>query len=141
MISIPDAPSLDEWVMLMQQDAAQSRQLLIALKARNKKQGLFADPSLEISIEYYERAQRLLTQAATDPEQAERASHLARIGRATVGPFPDREDWLVLIQQDPIFAGEVHAALQTKQAMFGLQTPQAILLSIEAYTAANKELT
>jgi hypothetical protein len=29
---------------------------MIALKARNKKQGLFADVSLESSIEDYERA-------------------------------------------------------------------------------------
>src|SRR5438477_9709150 len=100
MLSIPDVPSFDEWVMLIQQDAVQASQLLIALKAINKKQGLFADPSLELSIEAYERAHRLFAKAATDPEQAERVTRIARIGRATVGPYPAREDWLAMIKDD-----------------------------------------
>jgi DNA anti-recombination protein RmuC len=62
--------------MLIQQNAAQARQLVIALKARNKKQGLFADVSLQMSIEDYERALRLFTTAATDPAQAEYISTL-----------------------------------------------------------------
>ncbi len=139
MLSIPDVPWFDEWVMLIQQNAVQASQLLIALKARNKKQGLFADVSLEISIEDYERALRLFTTAATDPTQAERITHIARIGRATVGPYPDREDWLTLIKDDPDFAQSVYGALQTKRAMFGLQTPQAILMSIAAYTSVSEE--
>jgi hypothetical protein len=139
MLAIPDVPSFHEWVMLMQQNAVQASQLVIALKARNKKQGLFADPSLEISIEDYQRAQRLFTNASTDPAQAEYITHIARIGRATVGPYPDREDWVTLIKDDPDFAREVYGALRTKQGMFGLQTPQAILLSIAAYAAVSRE--
>jgi hypothetical protein len=139
MLSIPDVPSFHEWVMLIQQNAAQARQLVIALKARNKKQGLFADVSLEMSIEDYERAQRLFATAATDPAQAEYINDLARIGRATVGPYPDREDWLTLIKDDPDFARSVYGALQTKQGMFGLQTPQAIVMSIAAYAAVIDE--
>jgi hypothetical protein len=139
MLSIPDVPSFDEWVMLIQQDATQARRLLIALKARNKQQGLFADASLEMSIEDYDRAQRLFTAAMTDPEQAKRIAQIARIGRATVGPYPDREDWLTLIKDDPDFAQEVYGALRAKQAMFGLQTPQAIVISIAAYAALSKD--
>jgi hypothetical protein len=139
MLSIPDTPSFYEWVMLIQQDAAQAKQHLIALKARNKKRGLFADPSLEISIEEYEGAQRLVTKATIEPEQAKRLAHIARVGRATVGPYPDREDWVTLIKDDPEFAQSVYAALQTKRAMFGLQTPQAVLISMAAYDAVIKE--
>ena len=139
MISIPDVPSFDEWVMLIQQNTAQAKQLLIMLKARNKKQGLLADPSLEISIEDHDRAQRLIAKAAIDPTQAERVNQLARIGRATVGPFPDREDWIAMIKDDPDFARALFNALQAKRAMFGLQTPQAIVLSIAAYTVVTGE--
>ena len=139
MLTIPDVPSFYEWVMLIQQDAAQAHQLLIALKARSKKQGLFASASLEISIEDYQRALRLFTTAMTDPAQAEYITRIARIGRATVGPYPDREDWLTLIKDDPDFARSVYMALRAKQAMFGLQTPQAILISIAAYAAVTGE--
>jgi hypothetical protein len=87
----------------------------------------------------YEDAQRVFTTVATDPAQAEYINHLARIGRATVGPYPDREDWLTLIKDDPDFARSVYGALQTKQAMFGLQTPQAIVISIAAYATVIEE--
>lgn len=139
MLSIPDVPSFDEWVMLIQQNAVQARQLMIMLKARNKKQGLFADPSLEISNEDYDRAQRLFTTATTDPAQAERITYIARVGRAILGPYPDREDWVTQIKDDPDFARSVYLALRTKEAMFGLQTPQAILMSMAAYAAVSGE--
>ncbi len=135
MLSIPDVPSFHEWVMLIQQDAAQAHRLFIALKARNKQQGLFADASLELSIEDYDRAQRLFVKAATDPARSEYITRIARIGRAVLGPYPEREDWVMLIKDDPSFAQSVYAALQTKRAMFGLQTPQAIVISIAAYAA------
>ena len=139
MISIPDVPSFDEWVMLIQENAAQAKQLLIMLKARNKKQGLLADASLEISIEDYDRAQRLVAAAATNPEQAKRIDRIARLGRATSGPLPDREGWITLVKDDPDFARSVYGALRAKRAMFGLQTPQAIVISIAAYTAVTGE--
>jgi hypothetical protein len=137
MLSIPDVPSFHEWVMLIQQNAMQAKQLVIALKARNKQQGLFADPSLEISIEEYADAQRLFTTATTDPALVDSITQIARIGRAILGPYPDREDWVVLIKNDPDFAREVFTGLQAKQAMFGLQTPQAIMTSIAAYEAVS----
>jgi hypothetical protein len=132
-----EAPSFHEWVMLIEQNPAQAKQLLIAVKARNKQEGLLADPSLEISIEAYERAERLFAKAATDPARAEYITRIARIGRAILGPYPDREDWLKLIDDDPGFAQSVYAALQTKRAMFGLQTPRAIEMSIAAYPGAS----
>src|SRR4051812_1028625 len=139
MLSIPDVPSFHEWVMLIQQDAARAEQLLIALKATNKQQGLFADPSLAISIEDYDRAQRLFTTATTDPARAEYITRSARLGRATMGPYPERDDWVTLIKDDPDFARSVFKALQAKRAMFGLQTPQAIVMSITSYTAVTGE--
>jgi hypothetical protein len=139
MISTPDVPAFNEWVMLIQQNAVQASQLVIALNARNKQQGLLADPSLGISIEDYARAQRLFTTATTDPARAEYISRVARIGRAVLGPYPDREDWVTLIKDDPDFARSVFMALQAKYGMFGLATPQAILISIAAYTAVTGE--
>jgi hypothetical protein len=136
MLSIPDVPTFNEWVMLIQQDAAQAKQLLIALKVRNKKMGLIADASLERSIEAYEQAQDLFAKAATDPKQAARIARSARIGRATIGPYPDRDDWAALIKDDPDFARSVYMALRAKAAMFGSQTPHAITLSIAAYASA-----
>ncbi len=141
MLSIPDVPSFHEWVMLIQQNAEQASQLVIAIKARNKKQGLFADPSLTMSIEEYEDAQRLFAKATTDPDQAQRITYIARIGQAILAPYPDRENWLTLIKDDPDFARAVYMALRTKQGMFGLQTPQAILISIAAYSSAIEEQT
>jgi hypothetical protein len=141
MILIPDVPSFHEWVMLIQQDAEQAKQILIALKARNKKQGLLADASLEISIEEFEDAQRLFTKATTDPAQAARVARIAQIGRAVLGPYPNSDDWAALINDDPDFAESVYNALRTKAAMFGLQTSQAVLMSIAAYEAvtSNKD--
>jgi hypothetical protein len=139
LIAIPDVPSFNEWVMLIQQNAAQAKQLLIGLKARNKQQGLLADPSLQISIEDYDRAQSLVTKATTDSAQAERIDRIARLGQATAGPFPDREDWIAMIKDDPDFARSVFMALQGKQGMFGLATPQAIVISIAAYSAVTGE--
>jgi hypothetical protein len=136
MLSIPDVPTFHEWVMHIQQNAAQAKQLLIALKAKNKQQGLFVDPSLQIGIEAYERAQDLFAKAATDPEQAERIARIARIGRATVGPYPDRDDWIALVKDDPDFSRSLYMALRVKEAMFGSQAPYAITLSIAAYEAA-----
>jgi hypothetical protein len=140
MILIPDVPSFDEWVMLIQRNAAQAHQVLIGLKARNKRQGVFADASLTISIEDNERAHKLFARAMTDPLLAERIRYIARIGHATAGPNPDREDWLTMIKDEPNFAEDVYTSLQTKAAMFGLQTPQTILMSIAAYVAATEEL-
>jgi hypothetical protein len=133
MLTIPEVPSFHEWVLLIQQNAVQANQHVIKLKARNKQQGLFADPSLMISIEEYQDAQRLFAKSMTDPAQAEHITRIARIGRAILGPYPDREDWEKLIKDDPDFARSVYMALRTKQGMFGLQTPQAILISIAAY--------
>ena len=81
----------------------------------------------------------MFAKAATDPAQVERITRIARIGRATVGPYPEREDWLMLINDDPDLALSIYNALRAKHGMFGLQTPQAILMSIAAYKAAIAE--
>jgi len=96
---MPDTPTIFEWLALIQQDPAQARKLMITIKARDKIQGLFADPALTISVEEYDEAQRLLAAAAGDPAIARRAAHMARLGQATMGPSPDRAAWQALRQQ------------------------------------------
>ncbi len=106
---MPDTPTIFEWLALIQQDPAQARKLMITIKARDKIQGLFADPALTISVEEYDEAQRLLAAAAGDPAIARRAAHMARLGQATMGPSPDRAAWQALIAADPDFrARSVH---------------------------------
>jgi hypothetical protein len=135
-----DTPTMYEWVALIQQDAAQAKQLLIALKVRIKREGLMADPSLEISVEDYQRAQNLLASAAGDAEKTSQVHSMARLGQATFGPYPDRHSWLRMIDEDPIFADRIWGELRAKQALFGPGTPRAVLESIAAYRAAKAEL-
>lgn len=97
------------------------------------------DPALEISVENYDRAQHFLSKAANDPQQAERIARMAAVGRVTLGGYPSREDWLALIQTDPTFAQLVYYELKTKQALLGLQAPQAIKISIETYRSVIAE--
>jgi hypothetical protein len=131
----PDILILDEWVALIQQDSAQAKQHLIVLKARNKQQGLFADPSLEISIEDYGRAQALL--ASPDVPQ-ERIAKLVKLGEFTMRPLPDRAGWQALIEEDAAFAHQAYLAIMTKMAMLGVSAPQEIHRSIKAYEDLTK---
>ena len=139
MTSITDTPTFAEWVALIQQDAAQAKKLMIALKTRNKIDGLMADPSLTISLNEYDQAQTLISAAADDPAEAKRLIHFTRLGQALLGPYPEREDWITLIDDDPVFARNVCLAWKTKQAMLGLQTPLALAQSIELYYAIKAE--
>lgn len=126
-------PTLREWIALIQQDAIQAEQILISIKVRNKQLGLMADPSLQMSIEDYQRAQDLLSQATHDPQKAKFVAVAARLGQALMRPAPDRDGWLVLIADDPTFAQQLYGALQAKCARFGAQTPSEIIESINAY--------
>ena len=126
-------PTIHEWAALIQRDPAAARKLLIALKARNKMQGLFADPSLTLSLEEYERAQQLLEASRNDPVAAAKLAHATRLGRALLGPYPDRAAWLALLQNDPAFAHSLSLALRTREAMLGPQAPQVLLHSIALY--------
>jgi hypothetical protein len=134
-----DTPTYFEWFALILQDAAKAKQLMIAIKARDRREGLMADPSLQISVENYERAQRLIHAAQGDPDQIQHVSYLAKLGKASLGPYPDRNEWLRLIHQDAAFAEDVCTAIRTKQALFGSRTPRAVIDSIEAYYAARAE--
>jgi len=129
MFPMPAVPTYNEWVVLMQHDPVQANQLMIALKARNMQQGLFADASLTISLEGYAQARRLLAAATTDSQHAQRVADSTRLGQATLGPYPDREAWVRLITDDPSFAQALYGALQAKQSMFGGQTPHDLLKS------------
>ena len=130
-----DTPTLAEWIALIQQDSAQAKKHMISLKARNKLQGIMAEPALEISVEDYDRAQRLL--AAQDTATSEKVARLARLGHARLRPYREQVDWLELIGREPVFAREVYDALRARQAMLGLSAPQPLLDSIAAYRAAS----
>ena len=130
-----DTPTFDEWLALIQQDAARAGRLLIAIKARNKQLGLLADPALQMSIEDYQRAQALLARAAQDLAQARQVALAVRIGEALQRPAPDHAVWLALMADDPAFAHALYGALHARLAEFGPHAPQAILDSIAAYDA------
>jgi hypothetical protein len=133
MLSLADIPTYAEWVALLLEQPEQAQQLLTALRLRERKQGPMADPALIISMEDHGRAQRLLAAAAGDPQQAERVRELARLGQATLGPYPDRAGWAAMIAQDAGLARQVCGALQQKQAMLGIQAPHALQVSIQLY--------
>lgn len=128
-------PTIHEWALLIQRDPAEAKRQLIALKARNKMQGLLADPSLTISIEAYAEAQQRIAAAASDPAEAEKLALMERLGQALRGPYPDRDAWQALLHDDPPFAQKLCLALRERAAMLGLQAPQALLRSIELYDA------
>ena len=133
MLPTIDIPTINEWVVLLQDDPVSAKKLMIAIKARNKMQGLFADPSLTLSLEEYERAQQLLEASRNDPVAAAKLAHATRLGRALLGPYPDRAAWLALLQNDPAFAHSLSLALRTREAMLGPQAPQVLLHSIALY--------
>lgn len=133
MLPTIDIPTINEWVVLLQDDPVSAKKLMIAIKARNKMQGLFADPSLTLSLEEYERAQQLLEASRNDPVAAAKLVHATRLGRALLGPSPDRAAWLALLQNDPAFAHSLSLALRTREAMLGPQAPQVLLHSIALY--------
>ncbi|MBK9715615.1 MAG: hypothetical protein IPO81_30695 [Kouleothrix sp.] len=133
MSPMTDTPTIHEWAALIQRDPAEAKRLLIALKARNKMQGLLAGPSLTISIEAYAEAQQQIAAATRDPAEAERLALMERLGQALLGPYPDRDAWLALLRDDPAFAHKLWLALRARAAMLGLQAPQALLRSIELY--------
>jgi hypothetical protein len=133
MLSILGTHTLNEWIALIQQEPDQAKQHMIWLKARRKQRGLMADPSLTISIEDYDRAQQLLASATSDPQHLQEIEARAKVGRMTLGKLPDREDWRALIDADPDLAEKVCAELELKHAMLMIDTPPALLRSIEGY--------
>ena len=133
MIFVPDTPGRDEWLALIQHDQQKAKSQMRSLRMQASVRSVLADPALEISLEAYERAQQLLADAMADASKMERVARLTEIGRATLGPYPERADWIALIQRDPNLARQVYNAWRAKRAMLGLQSPQALLSTIEIY--------
>ena len=139
MLSFQDTPTINEWIALIQEDADQAERHVISLRARIKKQGLMADPSLTISVEDYDRAQQLLELAKNDSQKLQQVASKAAVGRVTLEQLPDRDDWLALINSDPGFARKVYVELEIKHALLGMGAPLALLRSIEAYHTITKQ--
>jgi hypothetical protein len=137
----PNTFTLNEWIALIQQDPEQANQRLIWLRAQIKRQGLMADPSLQISIEDHDKARDLLNKSANDPQQAEKIARMAAVGQITLDGYPSHDGWLKLIQADPITARLVYLELKTRQELLGLQAPPALSRSIEAYHAITEPQT
>jgi hypothetical protein len=134
----PETPTYFEWLALIQQDAAQAKQLMIAIKARDKREGLMSDASLQNSVENYLRALKLLD-IAGDPAIAKRIIYYTRLGRVLLGPYLELEDWIALIDNDPTFARDVWLAWKARQAMLGLSSPQGLLRCINLYYEAREQ--
>jgi hypothetical protein len=135
----PDIPTFFEWLARIQADAAEAKQLMIAIKARDRIQGLMADPSLTISLNEYDQAQTLVAKAAFDLTEEKRLIYFDRLGQALLGPYPEREDWAALIDGDPVFARDVCVAWKTRQAMLGVAAPKALVRSVELYYEVSKQ--
>ena len=125
--------TIKEWVALIQQAPEYSNQHLVWLREQIRIQGIMADPSLEASVENHDSAQFLLIKAADDPQQAEKIARIAIVGQITLGGYPGRDDWLVLIQSDYTLARRVYLELEAKRAALGIKTPQELKTSIEIY--------
>jgi hypothetical protein len=133
MFASSDTPTSAEWIALIQSDPEQARQQANALKVSIARGGLIVDPALTISLEDYEKAQRLLAKAQQDGETAQRVAHMARVGQATLGAPPSREEWASMIAEDPQFAQAVAGAWQAKLAMVGSRMSRAVIQSVAAY--------
>ena len=133
MPSLPNTPTLNEWIALIQQDLDQAKQLVTRLRTSIKKQGFLVDPSLSISSEDYDRAQHLLVSALNNPQEMQQIASKAAIGRITLKKIPNRDDWLSLINADSALARLVCIELESKQALLGINAPQELLRSIESY--------
>ena len=138
MAEIPDAPTPNEWIALIQQDPDQAAQYAIVLRARVEREGIMSHPSRIISLEKYDRARLLLAAATSDPQKIERIGRLAELGRATLGKYPDYNDWLTLIKTNPDFARHLQIELLTKRGLLGTQSPQSLQTSIEIYDSIIK---
>src|SRR5436305_5855642 len=130
MSSIPDTPTLSEWIVLIQRNPDQAQQHINSLRERINKQGFIVDPALIISVEHYEQAHQLLITALDNPDQANKIFHLSALGQATLDRYPDKEDWRMLIQNDPTFAQNMCIELEIKRAILGPKTPQLLQSSI-----------
>lgn len=131
MLAIPFTPTFNEWIVFLQQAPDQANRQALVIRAEIRKQDPIADPALELSIQEYEKAQQLLAAATNDPQQNEEIRQLTALGQATLGPYPNREDWLTLIQTDPTFAQSLCTELEIKRAILGWHTPQDLQTSIE----------
>ena len=133
MSSIIGAPTVFEWAALIQQDPNQANRQAISLKARIDTAGFPVDPALIISLEKYQEVKQLIAKAQDNPSVAQRVAHMARLGQATLGAPPSREDWIAMLEANPKFAHSVYNAWETKCAQHGIDTPQPILRSVKIY--------
>ena len=139
MLPVSDTPSLNEWLAIIDGDVREAEQHVLALRARLKRQGIMADPALQISIEDYAQARQLLSVAANTTEATQQIIRRVAIGRAALAPYRNRDEWLALIQADPDFAQAVYSELEGKRGMLGLSTPRGLEQSVAAYQAAKAE--
>jgi hypothetical protein len=133
MSSIPDAPTIFEWVALFQRNSEVAQGMAISLKTRIESGRLTVDPALIISLEKYDRVKELFSKAKEDPAMMQRVVYMSRLGLATMGTCPSREEWATMIEEDPQFANAVCTAWETKCAQHGINTPPAILRSVKIY--------
>lgn len=128
-----ETPTLYEWVALIQQNAEQSHQLSAFLRVESRNQGVAAEPSLIMSIKYYEQAIQLLSIKTMDSKQDLQIAYLTRIGQAMLKPYPRYDDWQFLIGEDPTFARDLCIALEIKRAVIGPHSPHDLVESIAVY--------
>ena len=122
-----------EWLVLIQQDPDRARQISVSLQERVKREGVMAEVSLAMSLANYEETVQFLDEAATDPKQAQRMASYAKIGQVLLRSYPRYDDWLSIIDKDPVFAQQLCVALQIKQVVIGPHSPHDLVASIAMY--------
>ena len=128
-----ESPIFNEWLALFDQDRALAERLVESLRAQLQDFPLLTGAHVQISVEEYEHASQWRNAAETEPaKQAQLAQRIA-LGRATMAPPPDADEWRRLWATDQSYARQLQQAFRLKSAALGIATPRAIVESLAAY--------
>jgi hypothetical protein len=133
MLSIPEAPTPNEWLVLLQEEPDRAEQHLTSLRNRIKKENLMAHPALTFSIEAYDEALHFLENALKDTQDATELLHKVALGRRTLEKYPGRDEWITLLHSNPVFARSLYFELVFKSAFLGTLSPPNLATTIAAY--------
>jgi hypothetical protein len=133
MLLAPDTPNEEEWLALLAEQPDIAADIIEALRTQLKQPAWMREPAVDISLQDYERASRLFEQAQSDSAVRAKLAPMIARGRLTMAPPPNQADWQQMIADDPAKAKALYLAFKKKEAMLGLATPRALVLSLKAY--------
>jgi hypothetical protein len=146
---MPETPTVNEWLVLIQHDPVQAQQHVKGLQdqvvafddfVRNphihtveefrQARHLHIGAEQAMSIENYQTAQQVIAGLGDQPISDTRLTQRLRLGRATLTAYPDQNEWLVLFTAEPAFTRALRGELGRKAAVLGLAAPCVLSLSI-----------